>query len=61
MCLPYDICVVLLFATYTFVFFRSDMRSISSRLFYLDFLPVPLAQSQSLHWIADALNNSLLT
>ena len=37
MCLLYDICVVLIFATYPFVFFGSDMRSISSCLFYLDF------------------------
>ena len=28
---------VLIFPTYPFVFFGSDMRSISSRLFYLDF------------------------
>ena len=62
MCLLYDICVVLIFGTYPFVFFRSDMLSISSRLFLSRFLPVLPAQSQSLLGKqADALNNSLLT
>ena len=60
MCLLYDIYVVIIFATYMFLFLSFQLWSICRRSSLSRLLQWPLAQSQSLDWIADAFNDSLL-